>query len=1082
MTLRIGLLGSFEVTGPGGEPVDLGSPRQRAVLALLAIDAGRVVPLERIVDRLWGDDPPARAEGTVHAYISNLRRALEPDRPARSPSKVLVSRSPGYVLAVPPESIDAVVFETMVAESRTLIGTDPAAAGVTLRQALDMWRGPALSDFTYEAFATSEIARLEELRLEATELRVGADLAAGMSGELVGELERLVAEHPLRERLWGHLMLALYRSGRQAEALRAYGRCRDQLVEELGIEPGAELRALEEAILQQDPALLAPQRPTAGPPPVAQVGEAAEYELDLVGRDVEMAAFETALAAASRGRGSVLLIEGEPGIGKTRLLQAMQLRAAGSGIPAAPAHCVEVGGTPPFWPWLQLWRGVMAAHGVDAVLTAAGPHVPFLAPVLPDLGAASGAPPIDAPPHRVAEGILAAMRELTRERPQVLLIDDLYGADPDSLSVLTLVASGIAGLGLVIVGSYRTTDVPTGHPLAEALAQMTRVDQVGRLRLKRLDVDELGELVLQVSGVEVDRDVVAALHARTGGNAFFAVELVRLLAQDGNLADAGRVEAPVPQTVRDVLRQRLARLGDETLRLLRAASVCGRRWDLDVVAAVLGIPLGEALDHADLAVAAGIIAEEDTPGAYRFSHVLVADTIALGIGSLRRAQFHHDVAVTLEARPGGRPSSWVDIAHHAVEAVPVTGAAAAVEPLARAGHEALAAHAHELAERLFTRRLELVESLPPTPERDEAEIDALLDLSLVWISREGYQSRRVVGSARRLLDLAAGLEDDTTVGSRRLVAVVLPAFQARASQEIVSGDVRAVVRTVALLDEVATLDPDPDPMLSVMAHLNGAMANIHAGDAIEAARRAGLSETVLDVLDPERDRHLMIPLQIQLLAPTHHAFAGWARWLVGERDQARRDFTIARRSADAAGHAFSVAFVTSVETLVAAMEDDPDWAAASIAWSRAYPAVEDFALHVMMAAAAEAWVEGRRGDTAAASRLRGCIATLETMGALVCHTEYWGMAAQLELMHGDPVAALEAADRGLDQVEGRGEGYWHPELERLRALALRELGRDAEAEEALDRAAVAAAGKGIVPLIERIRAVPRVAPGVPDAR
>lgn len=257
--MRFAILGPLSVTADDGTPVDLGSPKQRAVLALLLVSANRVVALDRLIDELWGDEPPARAAASIQAYVSNLRRALEPDRPPRAPATVLQSRAPGYLIAVTDDDFDVARFSRLVSTGRAAAGDDPARARRLLGEALELWRGPALADFPYERFAIAEAARLEELRLAALSDRIDADLALGDHAAVVPELERLVAEHPLREHLWGQLMLALYRSARQAEALTVYRRLTDTLAEELGLEPGAELRRLQQAILTQDTALDLPQ-------------------------------------------------------------------------------------------------------------------------------------------------------------------------------------------------------------------------------------------------------------------------------------------------------------------------------------------------------------------------------------------------------------------------------------------------------------------------------------------------------------------------------------------------------------------------------------------------------------------------------------------------------------------------------------------------------------------------------------------------------------------------------------------------------------------------------------------------------
>ena len=246
VTFDFRILGSLEVDGPSG-PIALGGQRQRALLAALLLEVGRVVPTERLVDELWGEDPPKTATTSLQNAISRLRRALGED--------ILETRVPGYILRADPSRIDSSRFEQLL---RTARGASPRERRELLEQALALWRGPALAEFTFDQFAQAEIRRLEELRIVALEERLDADLELGRHGDVVGELEALVAAHPLRETLRRQLMLALYRSGRQAEALDAYQEARARFVGELGIEPGPELRQLQAEILRQGAGLAAP--------------------------------------------------------------------------------------------------------------------------------------------------------------------------------------------------------------------------------------------------------------------------------------------------------------------------------------------------------------------------------------------------------------------------------------------------------------------------------------------------------------------------------------------------------------------------------------------------------------------------------------------------------------------------------------------------------------------------------------------------------------------------------------------------------------------------------------------------------
>ncbi len=252
----------FRILGPldvldDDRTIALGGARQRAVLAILLLQRGETVSVDRIVDLMWGERPPPTAVKTVQVYVSHLRRALV--------DEVVVSSSGGYALAVDPEQIDALRFERLVEAGRSALSDDdPARAAELLRSALALWRGPVLGDLGYERFAQDRAAQLEELRLAAVEERIEADLHLGRHVELVAELEGLAREHPLRERLRAQHMLALYRSGRQAEALESFREARRALVDELGLEPGRGLRELEQAILAQDPALDPPRARVRG--------------------------------------------------------------------------------------------------------------------------------------------------------------------------------------------------------------------------------------------------------------------------------------------------------------------------------------------------------------------------------------------------------------------------------------------------------------------------------------------------------------------------------------------------------------------------------------------------------------------------------------------------------------------------------------------------------------------------------------------------------------------------------------------------------------------------------------------------
>src|ERR671914_14686 len=322
--MEIRLLGPVELE-LGDRPATLGGPKQRAVLSLLALTANTTVSVDRLIEGLWGEDQPASAAKMVQLYVSQLRKLLRENGGAE-----IVTHGRGYELRLDPDAVDAARFERLIAEASR--GRDNGGAGEAAPGALALWGGPPLADLIDEPFAMAEARRLEELRLAALELAIESDLDAGRHREVSGRLDSLVAEHPLRERLHGLRMLALYRAGRQAEALEAYGAARAALVEQVGAEPGPDLRRLHEAILRQDPALelAAPELPPELTPEPPVLG----------GRAAELERLQAAWRAARRGAGRVLLVHGPGGVGKTRLVAelARELHAEGAGEVAGAAR------------------------------------------------------------------------------------------------------------------------------------------------------------------------------------------------------------------------------------------------------------------------------------------------------------------------------------------------------------------------------------------------------------------------------------------------------------------------------------------------------------------------------------------------------------------------------------------------------------------------------------------------------------------------------------------------------------------------------------------------------------------------
>ena len=683
------ILGPLEVLADG-RLLDLGRPKQRAVLGLLLARANTVVSLEHLVDELWGEEPPAQAIASLQAYVSHLRRLLEPGRAARTAARVLVSRPPGYLLAVTDDELDAARFEKLAAEGRGLLDAGEAGpAAETLGRALALWRGDVLAGL--EA-ARSERTRLEELRLAALEDRIAADLALGRPAAVVAELDRLIAGQPYRESLRGLRMLALYRSGRQAEALRTYQDVRRLLGDELGIDPGPELERLHRQILGQAVSLDPPTRPSSVVPSMP------DPDL-LVGRDRELGELRRAA-----GTGRMVLISGEPGVGKTRL--------AGE-LPAVWGRCDEEQGAPPFWPWLQILRSL----GHDISVISDGP------PVVD----------VEAVRFRLCREITDLLCALPQ--PTVLVLDDMQWADAGSLRVLPVLAAALSTTPLLVIVTYRSTEQAA---LTGTLAELARLPTVTRMPLPGLDQDEVRRLMTARLGAEPDPELAGIVHDRSGGNPFFVVELVRL-----------RGLADIPDGVRDVLRRRLAGLPEQTQAILLVAAAAGREFELDVVRDVSGLDDDTALSAVEAALLSGLVVEGSPVGRFRFTHALIQDAIYDSVSRLRRARLHARIAARLGDRGGAH--WWL--------AAPVVGVPSALPHLLAAADRALAALAHEEAGDHLRHALDLLAGTPPDLSRARFELDVQLRLGTLHAQLDGAQSAIGQAAVTRARSLAEELGD-----------------------------------------------------------------------------------------------------------------------------------------------------------------------------------------------------------------------------------------------------------------------------------------------------------------------------------
>ncbi|MEV8545609.1 BTAD domain-containing putative transcriptional regulator [Streptomyces sp. NPDC051572] len=758
---------SVRVLGPigadiDGVPVHLGGPRQRAVLALLLANRGRVLPVDQLIDRLWRGRPPVKAAASLHAYVSNLRRVLEPGRTPRTPAGVLVSATPGYAVRLPEDAVDAWRFEAAVRRARSM---SPGEARHLLEGALGWWQGAAYGEWGDEEWARAEAARLDELHFVARGRAVEAALACGASAEAVPAAEALVREHPLREESWRLLVLGLWACGRRAEALAELRRAAAVFADELGLGFGEALAELESAVLTGRtevlraavPAELGQPVSSVSPRPVVVVAPSAD-EL-FVGRDDELRALDGAARAARTG-GGVVLVTGEAGAGKSALLSRYQHRLRERGWTVVVGRCPEFEGAPSAWAWVEA-LGALARRtppadpdalgallyeagygdqtgvgeveggaegatvgrfgGVEA--GARGPHrlgcgectegaVPDSAdgPVgVADHGGVPTGLPADG---RMSDGRFRLhrafgtwLREAAAVAPLAVVVDDLHRADGETLALLERTAE-LIGSPVLAIAAYRPADA--GDRLTKTLAELAHRSP-HRLALGGLPLVDVDTLVRAVCGGRVDAETVGALAERTGGNPFYVRESARLLASEGALVAVSEV----PQGVRDVLRRRLRQLPEGALTVLQLASVVGREAEIDVLVEAADPARQDehaVLDAVEAAVVAGLLTEP-APGLVRFAHALVRDTVYTDFVGVRRARLHARLAEVLRRR---RPDDLAALAHHFARAASPQTASLAVEYSLGAADLAERRYAHDTAVELLAQAIDSFALIPGT--------------------------------------------------------------------------------------------------------------------------------------------------------------------------------------------------------------------------------------------------------------------------------------------------------------------------------------------------------------------------------
>ena len=977
----------------GGVSLRLGGVKQRAVFALLASNANRVVSLDRLVDELWRDEPPAGATQVLQSYVSRLRRLLADVPASAGLAPQILTRPPGWVLTMPAEDVDVTRFVTSLTEARRLLDTaqpQDAAEGVRLLQAgLALWTGEALCDLTSLQFARDEATRLAELRLAASELLLEAMLVLGQHDTAAEQARGFVTTSPFRERGWCALMVALYRAGRQSEALAAAAELRGILADELGLDPSPRVVEIEQRILVQDPTLFSPRttndwpvEDAPGPRPVRSEPPAYSAQ-PLVGRDDAIRAVDTAVADAARGCGCVLVLQAPAGFGKSTMMRVLADKVGAQGA-VVNASGVGPGPTPALWPWVAIVRQLAALQPDIAAADSGAAKSELIAATLALMQPGRPAQHEDPAGHDSAldrtslyRGILDLLCQARSRRPLAVLIDDAQWVDADSLTLLALAVDELAPAGVLFTVAIRS-DEPGSADVAGMLARIGR-ESIVKIRLPALAAGEVAELVSALSGVDVEPGTSRAIHSRTGGSPLFASELIRLLTSERNLTAEG-VAGALPEEVREVVRRRLERLPAQTVAVLMVAAVASRATDVDLLAKVTGLDAEAVVDACEPALVAGLLHEDpDRFDGFILSHDLVRQTLEESMPSARRTRMHAKVAAALQSRPEPSPQQVADIAHHLTVAAPVVGAAAAIPYLIAASEDALTRFANDLAEQHLRTALDLAAHIDDPDTRTDLE-------------------RRVRGRLTALLVYAGGTMPDSPEAGLSVPVMVdadsAAAWLGTTLMTCVGGHYGLAIETAE-----QALARNPPPVGAVAALFVLGWASYVVGRADGADRAFAAMEQLIET-GPDTDIAGALSV-VSVAGAGHEALVAH---ILGDEAEADRHLGVAKaRAADAP---ISLINVELSSCWLACMRGDTARtrvhaaACAEMADRLHYP------LFALQAAIMGGWADAMCGDTAGAARADAAYADFVATGIRLFLPLYLLLRAEAhEALRDSPVAA-----------------------------------------------------------------------------
>ncbi len=740
MARRLTLAGQvgLEVDGVAVPAGGLGRPG-RVALAYLACERHRPVPRDELAEVLWGEELPASWEQMLRGVAFKIRGALGA---ADLDGAVALATVAGtYQLQLPAEvAVDVEEAATALSDARTALDAGDAAAADTLAAQAAEIAARHFAPGATGVWVERRQAELRELHLSALEVRAQAALARAEWLDALVAAEEAVALEPYRESAYQLLMAAHAGAGNRGAALEAYERCRAVLTEALGVNPSPATDATYLRLLgdegarglegsAQAPALVLPRALAAAPGSF------------VVGRVAETNALAAAFKRATVDGRHAVLVAGEPGVGKTTLVAHGARLAYGEGARVLYGRCDEDLGVA-YQPFAQALAQYVLGAPVGELIDHVAAHggelmrlVPALARRLPGT-----APPYsvdaDSDRWRLFEAVVGLLRRAAVAAPVVLVLDDLHWAAPATLQLLRHLLASDDAERLLVVVTYRDSEVGRDHPLTAALADLRRQPGVEWLSLRGLDEAGVEAFVAATSGDAEDPAPLArALWSHTAGNPFFVGELLRHLGETGAVFRragpwryySGDAQLDVPAGVVDVVGRRLGRLSEDANRALTLAAVVGIDFDLDVLERAAGQAESDAtLDAVEEGVAARLVVEVGTPGSYRFAHALVRDALCGRLGAARRARLHRLVGEAIESGSGEDGDRLPALAHHFAEAATAGCAEKAADYAVAAADHALALPAADAAVAILQRGLGALDALrPPDHQRRVAVLLAL---------------------------------------------------------------------------------------------------------------------------------------------------------------------------------------------------------------------------------------------------------------------------------------------------------------------------------------------------------------------